>query len=622
MNKKILYVYSLLILLIFQGFGCAHSAEQQPRKEEVQQREVLLKSFEIKAQQRFLYLVNHARKPEDITNVVDMDPDLARRILKERSRFDPRGFATMAHIHPIWEIPRLDLERLIRLISSRFYGNWRLLPYRLAFPSGGGPFSAAHSAMLHTGNVLLIPEGDDARTVIWDPADEATLQVDFPDVHATDFLFCSGHSFLSDGRLLVAGGGGNFVSGAINRAWLFDPDAGTNGIWTQTADDMSIARWYPTVAALGYPYSLVAAGVRGSPTTQTEILEVYNEELDTFERITGPPSSPDAADRLMPETYPGLHVLPDGRIVYTHTGFGHSFLASESNTEAAYLTLTGPTEGSWTEMTSPMHFPDRTEGMSVQIHKPNGRDTEYDARIAIFGGGTPATGGRSRVEYLETGALSAGSSWLLLSQEMQDPRFHSTSVLLPNGKMLLFGGAEHGDNGAGGGNLSVDIYDPDSNTLSRADSLRYARGYHTVTVLLPSGKVMVSGGISGELETTIEIYSPPYLFQGGVRPSISSVPHEVHHGQSFMISTPSAANIAAGGKVVLVKPMAFTHHTDTEQRVLELEFELSGSSLRAVAPKGIQNPWNGRPLAPRGYYMLFLFDSRGVPSTAEFVKLH
>ena len=84
----------------------------------------------------------------------------------------------------------------------------------------------------------------------------------------------------------------------------------------------------------------------------------------------------------------------------------------------------------------------------------------------------------------------------------------------------------------------------------------------------------------------------------------------------------NAADIAAGGKVVLVKPMAFTHHTDTEQRVLELEFELSGSALRAVAPKGIQNPWNGRPLAPRGYYMLFLFDSRGVPSTAEFVKLH
>ncbi|MFC7218466.1 galactose oxidase-like domain-containing protein [Streptomyces polyrhachis] len=67
-----------------------------------------------------------------------------------------------------------------------------------------------HAALLHTGKVLLIAgSGNDARqfdartfrSVLWDPAKNT-----FRDVPTPADLFCSGHTQLADGRLLVAGG--------------------------------------------------------------------------------------------------------------------------------------------------------------------------------------------------------------------------------------------------------------------------------------------------------------------------------------------------------------------------------------------------------------------------------
>jgi hypothetical protein len=64
--------------------------------------------------------------------------------------------------------------------------------------------------------------------------------------------------------------------------------------------------------------------------------------------------------------------------------------------------------------------------------------------------------------------------------------------------------------------------------------------------------------------------------------------------------------------------MAVTHQTDTEQRVIGMNVSRSGSTLTVVAPNG-NHP---HPLAPRGYYMLFLVNGQGVPSVGKFVWLH
>jgi Domain of unknown function (DUF1929) len=145
------------------------------------------------------------------------------------------------------------------------------------------------------------------------------------------------------------------------------------------------------------------------------------------------------------------------------------------------------------------------------------------------------------------------------------------------------------------------------------DELVTIRGYHSVSLLLPSGKVLVAGG---DGNPRIEIFSPPYLFHGP-RPVIASSPDTIHHGQTFSIDTPDADSIA---RIVLVRPMAVTHQTDTEQRVIEMPFSpdpVQPGRLLVTAPDG------GFPhsLAPQGFYMLYLLNREGVPSEASWIAL-
>ena len=147
--------------------------------------------------------------------------------------------------------------------------------------------------------------------------------------------------------------------------------------------------------------------------------------------------------------------------------------------------------------------------------------------------------------------------------------------------------------------------------------VKYRREYHSVALLLPSGKVMTTGGDYGNTaieRTSIEIFSPPYLFRGP-QPMISSVPSIIRYGQKFDLKTPQASEIV---KVVLVRPMAVTHHTDSEQRVVQLDFTRYADTLRMRAPTGK----GARNLAPPGYYMLFILKKKGVPSEAKFVRLY
>ena len=164
------------------------------------------------------------------------------------------------------------------------------------------------------------------------------------------------------------------------------------------------------------------------------------------------------------------------------------------------------------------------------------------------------------------------------------------------------------------------------------DTLEYARQHHTVALLLPSARVMVTGASS----QTIEVFSPPYLFTAmgapipeSDRPDISSYPdpdagQSVLHSSTFTIGTSDPGDVA---RVVLVRPMAVTHHTDTEQRVLRLTSMVSGpGTLSVSAPGGWVYPYgagegHSHAIAGRGYYMLFLLNTAGIPSRAKFIKL-
>ena len=150
-------------------------------------------------------------------------------------------------------------------------------------------------------------------------------------------------------------------------------------------------------------------------------------------------------------------------------------------------------------------------------------------------------------------------------------------------------------------------------TWSTMSAMVTPRLYHSTAVLLPDGRVLVAGGGRNQNapnELSAEIYSPPYLFKGA-RPSITSAPASTTYGSNFSVSTPNASSIAS---VALMRPGATTHTFDEDQRFLNLSFQQAGGGIT------VQSPANAN-LAPPGYYMLFLINQSGVPSVASFIKI-
>lgn len=562
------------------------------------------KHVEPELQQRILKVLNQARLPEDLVNhpLTALKPDVAKAILAHRDTVGPFGFTDLEQVRTIRAIGPNVVKGFFGAFGSMSFGAWSQ-PYSVQSPVNGTNTLVAHAALLHNGLVLFLkasctPPGE---TILWDPSDETnpifTSPSNEPDVN----LYCCGHSFLSDGKLLVVGGGGEFTPTVTDTAWTFDPGSGGGaGEWTQTAGNMSVPRWYPTAVTLGGGRVLVASGREYAPPTHPYIdtLEIYQESTGTFVPVSGPPADPTAANRDLPRLYPGLHLLTGGEVFYSRTGWRDT--GGTEPVQSSYFKLMGPTTGHWVEIDDLMDFPERTEGMSVTLLEPGGPHG-WMAKVMVIGGGEINTTGQSTAEIIHTAALTPVWEPPI---DIGDPRLNCNVVVLPDGKVFVCGGMS-------GLNTPCLMFDPDTNAVSPMANVQYTRAYHSVAVLLPSGKVAVTGGGS----PVIEIFSPPYVFNGAPPTFASPPPTTVHHGHTFQVESPEAADIQ---KVVLVRPMAVTHQLDTEQRVIPLQFTQSGTTLNVTAPDGV----HPHPVAPRGYYMLFILNGDGVPSKAEFVYLH
>src|SRR6266849_4339709 len=512
-----------------------------------------------------------------------MNAASADAIFGLRQREFPLGFTNIKQLAQI----KIDIRKLIHWLSDFMFGSWQTLPYTIP-RQGAGSVSIVHAALLHTGKVLFL---DDGPTPIWDPTDEVNPQFEFPAANPDYSLTCSGHSFLSNGNLLVVGGGGFGPRAGANKGFKFDPVAKT---WTKTTGDMSKVRWYPTAVTTGDGRMLAAGGCDENATLQNDI-EVYDEASDSFVTISG-------ATLGFPNLYPGLHLLPNNTLFYSRTGWGHAGGAPPASLDnSSYFQFVGPTIGSWSPI-SPSII-NRCKGMSVMIY----RNTCPHTRILVVGGCDSLGGGiNSAAEIIDASFLSPASAWSLTAPLPDiNPRRQCDAVLLPDNNVFVAGGVNTP-------NSPSMLFDPLTNAWSPMADLASIRMYHSVMILLPNGKVMMSGWANFEPTATIELFSPPYLFRGA-RPTISDAPATVNFGAQFTVGSPDAVSIA---RVTLVRPMAVTHQTESNQRVIELCFlhdHAHPDNLIVVAPDG------GSPhaFAPKGYYMLFVLNVAGVPSVAK-----
>ena len=118
--------------------------------------------------------------------------------------------------------------------------------------------------------------------------------------HAGANIFCSGHAFLPNGQLLVAGGHINNWVGLPN-AYMYNP---LNNTWTRLPD-MNNGRWYPTSTTLPNGDVLVISGTINTRRVSMSSLKYGRVRTASWRNLT-------TAHLALP-FYPFMFVAPNGQ---------------------------------------------------------------------------------------------------------------------------------------------------------------------------------------------------------------------------------------------------------------------------------------------------------------------
>jgi hypothetical protein len=476
-------------------------------------------------------------------------------------------------------------------------GSWQLLSYSC-------PINPIDAALLRTGKILLIAGSGNNANNVNEPKGAAVLDLNTGtfsrpttplDSTGQPFdIFCPGHSFLADGRLMCVGGTDQydpFIGLAL--ALIFDPSTDQ---WIKESNQPEGARWYPTVLTMGDGRIVVFSGI-----DEFGGIDTYPESYSSangWVHFTGPPNWSDPTSSL--PMYLHLFLMQDGRLFYS----GGYFQSTGVSTRI--LTLPSNYRGKITETpVSGLQNADYGDQAASVLLPP-----AQDQKVMILGGGNGFYGNTTtRVNIID---LKAASPTYTAAAPLNYKRMHHNAVLLPDRTVFVCNGGAVGED-KNQGTRTAEIYNPATNTWTIVATAGKTRLYHAVALLLPDGRVFTTGGNPnrGDEDRSIEIYSPWYMSQ--TRPVISSAPTSATYGGTITIGTSQASNIKWAH---LIRPMATTHCLDTEQRVVDLPIASprTSNSLNVTVT-------NNRNIAPPGYYMLFIVNNSNVPSVAKWIQI-
>lgn len=434
----------------------------------------------------------------------------------------------------------------------------------------------SHAHVLPNGKVLLwdgtVPSGG-TQIYLWDPETQTRTPVTQTLKASGSILnvYCTGHSFLPDGKLLITGGHRGQYLGE-KETLLYDYATNTFTL----GPDMNLPRWYPSNVTLPSGDALVASGTIDGPVNFNTLMQVYQTATGTYRDL---PFS-------MPEEYmyPMLHVAPNGQVFSAGPGRDSYYIDPSG--------VTAPT------LVAANNYGYRGDYSASVMYEPG--------KVLVLGGNPPT----EKVEAIDLN--DATPAWRYASP-MKHARRHPNTVLMPDGKVFISGGMKTSSSLDSDAVLPTEIWDPQTEEWNTLASLTIPRVYHSVAVLLPDGRVFTGGGGRGRDfidHLDYQIFSPPYLFKGP-RPTVTSAPATVNYGVPFVLETPDAANIA---KVTWVRLPSITHSTNQNQRFNSLTFAPTTDGLLVTPPASAN-------LCPPGHYMLFVFNTDGTPSVAKIVQI-
>lgn len=229
--------------------------------------------------------------------------------------------------------------------------------------------------------------------------------------------------------------------------------------------------------------------------------------------------------------------------------------------------------------------------------------------------------------------------WVM--EVMPIPRVMPDMLILPTGDVIILNGASNGTAGwenAANPALNPVLYKPNESDPERRfevlNPTNTPRMYHSSAVLLPDGRILVGGSNPHRLydfksypptDLSLEAYYPYYMDPEflPLRPSIIAVEaatNTVSYGERFAVTLSLQEYDGVQGIAVsLVAPSFTTHSFAMNQRMLVLDV-VEMEPLSPFAYKVTARGPHGPTLAPPGFYMLYIVHA-AIPSVAVWVQV-
>ena len=204
---------------------------------------------------------------------------------------------------------------------------------------------------------------------------------------------------------------------------------------------------------------------------------------------------------------------------------------------------------------------------------------------------------------------------IIKKESMHYPRAFADATILPTGNVFVNGGTavyRGAYDDTYFSNFTPEIYKTNDDIWKKMAKTNFRRNYHSSSMLLPDGRIFVAGGDAWNAQ----LFYPPYLFSKdkkgktilAERPKIQKLEKTITNRTNQIMLVDDSREIE---KISLISTGSTTHAQASELKYLSLDFKkISKNEIQFNIPENKNTLSNGT-------YLIFIVTSSGIPSEGK-----